>query len=110
MPSQTTGYKATGLKSVDDYKSMDAADDSLNRWKASLGLGNADTAPANGPKVPYLRNILYSASLQCYLFRILGDGSYPFFDEPYTTFGTRHFSRHHECGSIGGAQKEPFDD
>ena len=51
MPSQTTGYKATGLKSVDDYKSMDAHDDSLNRWKASLGLGNTDGAPASGPKV-----------------------------------------------------------
>ena len=51
MPSQTAGYKAGNLKSVDEYKNLDANDESLNRWKASLGLANADGAPASGPKV-----------------------------------------------------------
>lgn len=51
VPSQTAGYKVTELKSVDEYKNLDANDESLNRWKASLGLGVAAVAAGSGPKV-----------------------------------------------------------
>jgi len=51
-PSATPGYKPTPAKSVDDYAKMDAEDESLARWKASLGIApGASTAPASGPKV-----------------------------------------------------------
>ncbi|KAF8579326.1 E set domain-containing protein [Ramaria rubella] len=63
LPSQTTGYKATGLKSVDDYKNLDSNDESLNRWKASLGLAHADGVPATGPKVTVLSLFLTSPTL-----------------------------------------------
>ncbi|KAF8511210.1 immunoglobulin E-set [Gautieria morchelliformis] len=62
LPSQTSGYKASGLKSVDHYQSLDANDESLNRWKASLGLGSA-AAPATGPKVTVLSLFLTSPTL-----------------------------------------------
>ena len=46
------GYKPTAAKSVDEYAKMDAEDESLARWKASLGIApGASTAPASGPKV-----------------------------------------------------------
>jgi len=63
VPSQTAGYKASGLKSVDEYKNLDANDDSLNRWKASLGLHHTDTAAASGPKVTVLSLFLTSPTL-----------------------------------------------
>ncbi|CAG8493676.1 1814_t:CDS:2 [Acaulospora colombiana] len=37
-PSQTTGYKVGEKKSIDEYKMLDANDESLNKWKESLGL------------------------------------------------------------------------
>ncbi|KAJ1310988.1 hypothetical protein OPQ81_009497 [Rhizoctonia solani] len=38
-PSQTSGYKVTAKKTVDEYAKLDADDESLTRWKASLGIG-----------------------------------------------------------------------
>ena len=37
------GYKPTAVKSIDEYANLDAEDESLARWKASLGIvpGNA---------------------------------------------------------------------
>ena len=46
-----TGYKPAAGKSVDEYRSLDAGDESLARWKASLGLDAASSGNANGPKV-----------------------------------------------------------
>ncbi|KAH7344541.1 E set domain-containing protein [Rhizoctonia solani] len=37
-PTQTTGYKVTAKKTVDEYANLDANDESLARWKASLGI------------------------------------------------------------------------
>lgn len=45
------GYKPTAVKSVDEYTQLDANDESLNRWKASLGIVPGASAPATGPKV-----------------------------------------------------------
>ncbi|KAF8529290.1 E set domain-containing protein [Hysterangium stoloniferum] len=63
LPTQTAGYKASGLKSVDEYKSLDANDESLNRWKASLGLGHAAGDVASGPKVTVFTLFLESQTL-----------------------------------------------
>lgn len=40
-PTQTTGYKPGEKKSVQEYQTLDANDESLNKWKQSLGLNNA---------------------------------------------------------------------
>ncbi|CAG8522282.1 17642_t:CDS:2 [Cetraspora pellucida] len=40
-PSQTPGYRVGEKKTIDEYASMDSTDESLNRWKASLGLGKS---------------------------------------------------------------------
>lgn len=47
-----TGYKVNqNLKSVDEYAKMDANDESLKRWKESLGISEGAAAPAEGPQV-----------------------------------------------------------
>ena len=38
------------MKSVDEYAQMDANDESLNRWKASLGITGGGDVEASGPK------------------------------------------------------------
>jgi len=38
-PSTTEGYKVGEKKSVDEYAKLDAEDESLARWKQSLGIG-----------------------------------------------------------------------
>jgi len=38
-PSVTEGYKVGEKKSIDEYAKLDAEDESLARWKASLGIG-----------------------------------------------------------------------
>ena len=44
------GYKVAAAKSADEYAQLDANDESLNRWKASLGIVPGATAVASGPK------------------------------------------------------------
>ena len=46
-----TGYKVTEKKNIDEYAKMDANDESLKRWKESLGISEGATAPAEGPQV-----------------------------------------------------------
>lgn len=45
------GYKPAAGKTVDEYKNLDAGDESLARWKASLGLDAASGVEDTGPKV-----------------------------------------------------------
>lgn len=45
------GYKPGEAKSADEYAKLDAEDESLARWKASLGIVPGATAPPVGPKV-----------------------------------------------------------
>lgn len=47
----TAGYKVGEKKSVNEYASLDAEDESLARWKASLGIG-ASTSSAVDPNAP----------------------------------------------------------
>jgi len=46
------GYKPAAAKSTDEYAKLDAEDESLARWKASLGIvSGTPAASAGGPKV-----------------------------------------------------------
>ncbi|KAI8376509.1 immunoglobulin E-set [Radiomyces spectabilis] len=49
VPSQTAGYKPGEKKTLDEYQNLDAQDESLNKWKQSLGLGQA-TGPQDDPR------------------------------------------------------------
>ncbi|TEB35592.1 rho GDP-dissociation inhibitor [Coprinellus micaceus] len=63
-PSNTPGYKVTAAKGIEEYAQLDAEDESLARWKASLGIvPGGSTAPASGPKVTVLTLELGSATL-----------------------------------------------
>ncbi|KAI8580160.1 hypothetical protein K450DRAFT_238457 [Umbelopsis ramanniana AG] len=48
-PTQTAGYKVGEKKSLQEYETLDANDESLKKWKASLGLGQA-AAPTDDPR------------------------------------------------------------
>ncbi|KAI8059403.1 uncharacterized protein B0P05DRAFT_478223 [Gilbertella persicaria] len=43
-PTQTTGYKPGEKKSLQEYQTLDAEDESLNKWKESLGLNKSDSS------------------------------------------------------------------
>jgi len=55
VPSQTTGYKVGEKKSIDEYKNLDANDDSLNKWKENLGLSKVTGSSSEGPRVVILQ-------------------------------------------------------
>jgi len=59
----TPGYKPAAGKSVDEYQKLDAGDESLTRWKASLGLGSASAGENIGPKLTVLSLELTSPTL-----------------------------------------------
>lgn len=40
-PTQTAGYKPGEKKTMEEYRNLDAQDESLNKWKESLGLKDA---------------------------------------------------------------------
>ena len=66
------GYKPAAGKSVDEYQKLDAGDESLARWKASLGLDSASPAGTNsGPKVTFI-------SSTCSLLSFILHPSLPF--------------------------------
>jgi RHO protein GDP dissociation inhibitor len=44
------GYKPTAAKSTDEYAQLDAEDESLARWKASLGIVPGVGGDTSGPK------------------------------------------------------------
>ncbi|KAJ7368173.1 rho GDP-dissociation inhibitor [Mycena albidolilacea] len=63
-PSTTPGYKPAGpVKSAEEYAKLDAEDESLARWKASLGIVPGAGGPATGPKVTVLTLELHSDTL-----------------------------------------------
>ncbi|KAF8897395.1 immunoglobulin E-set [Infundibulicybe gibba] len=62
-PSATPGYKPTAVKSTDEYAQLDANDESLARWKASLGIVPGAPADTTGPKVTVLTLELDSPTL-----------------------------------------------
>ncbi|TRM68243.1 immunoglobulin E-set [Schizophyllum amplum] len=63
-PSSTPGYKLGEAKSADEYAKMDAEDESLARWKASLGIVPGVTGgDTSGPRVTVLTLELMSPTL-----------------------------------------------
>ncbi|KAI6035252.1 immunoglobulin E-set [Pisolithus orientalis] len=63
-PSFTQGYKPSAAKSAEEYAKLDAEDESLARWKASLGITSGATSrDTSGPKVTVLTLELNSPTL-----------------------------------------------
>ncbi|KAH8830713.1 immunoglobulin E-set [Flagelloscypha sp. PMI_526] len=63
-PSFTPGYKPAGAaKSADEYAQLDAEDESLARWKASLGITAGAGGGGSGPKVTVFKMELHSPTL-----------------------------------------------
>ncbi|GAB5587031.1 rho GDP dissociation inhibitor [Umbelopsis nana] len=48
-PTQTAGYKVGEKKTLEEYETLDAHDESLKKWKQSLGLGQA-SGPTDDPR------------------------------------------------------------
>lgn len=57
-----TGYKPAAGKTVDEYRNLDAEDESLARWKASLGLDAASGGDTMMPKVALCFHALLSTT------------------------------------------------
>ncbi|KAH7916316.1 immunoglobulin E-set [Hygrophoropsis aurantiaca] len=62
-PTTTPGYKPTAAKTAEEYAKLDAEDESLARWKASLGITGAAGNDTSGPKVTVLTLELDSPTL-----------------------------------------------
>ncbi|KAH7924053.1 E set domain-containing protein [Leucogyrophana mollusca] len=63
-PTATPGYKPSAAKTAEEYAKLDAEDESLARWKASLGITpGAEGADTSGPKVTVLTLELDSPTL-----------------------------------------------
>ncbi|CAA7259551.1 unnamed protein product [Cyclocybe aegerita] len=62
-PSSTPGYKPGAAKTAQEYATLDAEDESLARWKASLGIVPGAAVEGSGPKVSVLTLELDSPTL-----------------------------------------------
>jgi Rho GDP-dissociation inhibitor len=62
-PTNTPGYKPGVAKSADEYAKLDAEDESLARWKASLGIVPGSGENTSGPKITVLTLELDSPTL-----------------------------------------------
>ena len=51
LTDNSTGYKLSAAKSMDEYAKLDEEDESLSRWKASLGIGPGAAGSRIGPPV-----------------------------------------------------------
>ncbi|GAA5933635.1 hypothetical protein JCM1841_004503 [Sporobolomyces salmonicolor] len=61
-PTETAGYKIGEKKTLQEYAELDKDDESLQKWKASLGIGAAAGAGAEGPNVSMISLSLVSAT------------------------------------------------
>ncbi|CAK9439116.1 uncharacterized protein LODBEIA_P33400 [Lodderomyces beijingensis] len=52
VPEQVEGYTVSEKKTVDEYNKLDAEDESLAKWKASLGLATGSGSSALYPVTP----------------------------------------------------------
>lgn len=50
QPEQTEGFKLGEKKTIDEYKQLDQNDESLRKWKESLGIGSGTSI--SDPKDP----------------------------------------------------------
>ncbi|KAI0243476.1 rho GDP dissociation inhibitor, partial [Massospora cicadina] len=49
LPTETEGYKVGEKKTVEELQQLDAHDESLQKWKQSLGLGKS-SGPVDDPR------------------------------------------------------------
>ncbi|KAI8049625.1 rho guanidine dissociation inhibitor [Syncephalis plumigaleata] len=61
---ETPGYKVGEKKTLDEYSKLDENDESLKRWKESLGLGAAAGASTAGPADDPRRVVVLSMALE----------------------------------------------
>jgi len=64
VPSTTEGYKLGEKKSVDHYANLDAEDEALNRWKASLGIAQGGKANTIGDPNDDRKVVILKLSLE----------------------------------------------
>ena len=57
-PTQTEGYKLSQAQSLQHYSTLDQEDESLNKWKASLGITASSTSTTPSVSLPLSRAIL----------------------------------------------------
>ncbi|KAK4936467.1 hypothetical protein LTR28_010160, partial [Elasticomyces elasticus] len=50
QPERTEGFKVGEKKTIDEYQQLDQNDESLRKWKESLGLGSG--TPLSDPNDP----------------------------------------------------------
>lgn len=62
-PEETQGYRAGEKKTLDEYAQLDAGDESLRRWKESLGIGGAPAASSKAGK-PQLDVLTFSLEME----------------------------------------------
>ncbi|KAJ7638675.1 immunoglobulin E-set [Roridomyces roridus] len=62
-PTTTPGYKVGAAKTTDEYAQLDAEDESLARWKASLGIVAGAGGDTSRPKVEVLTMELHSDTM-----------------------------------------------
>lgn len=72
--TKTPGFKVGEQKTLDEYTQLDANDESLNKWKASLGI-TGDSKAVSGPKLTIHTLAFESASAPGGSVQIRLDGS-----------------------------------
>ncbi|KAB5593387.1 Rho GDP-dissociation inhibitor [Ceratobasidium theobromae] len=61
-PTQTAGYKVGAKKTVAEYANLDAEDESLARWKASLGIAGGDQGGGSSQPAKFIVHSLFLTS------------------------------------------------
>lgn len=57
-PEQTEGFKVGEKKTIDEYQKLDQNDESLRKWKESLGLGSGNTiSDPNDPRTVIITSL-----------------------------------------------------
>jgi len=64
VPTTTEGYKVGEKKSVTEYANLDADDEALNRWKASLGIGKDNVAASIGEPGDMRKAVILELALE----------------------------------------------
>jgi len=54
---RTQGFKVGEKKTIDEYHKLDEGDDSLRKWKESLGLGGAGISDPNDPRTCIIHSL-----------------------------------------------------
>lgn len=61
-PTQTAGYQIGQKKTLEEYAELDKDDESLAKWKASLGVGTGASNASAGPRIEMISLSLVAES------------------------------------------------